>query len=69
MECEKNCRLSFCYCCVHNFSLMTVEKSSNIADRNFSSLKVESERLEKHSQRACKCWIWVMVAVVIIIFI
>lgn len=47
----------------------TVEKSSNIADRNFSSLKVESEKLEKHSQRACKCWIWVMVAVVIIIFI
>lgn len=47
----------------------TTEKSSNITDRNFSSLKVESEKLEKHSQRACKCWIWVMVAVVIIIFI
>ncbi|XP_023723178.1 vesicle transport protein USE1 [Cryptotermes secundus] len=47
----------------------TVEKSSHIADHNFSSLKVESERLEEHSQRACKCWIWVMILVVIIIFI
>ncbi|KDR10759.1 vesicle transport protein USE1 isoform X2 [Zootermopsis nevadensis] len=47
----------------------TVGKSSNMADHNFARLKVESERLEEHSRRACKCWIWVMVAAVVIIFI
>ncbi|PSN44733.1 hypothetical protein C0J52_20350 [Blattella germanica] len=46
-----------------------IEKSSKLADQNFSNLKVESERLEEHSRRACKCWIWVMIAVVLIIFI
>ncbi|KAJ4447962.1 hypothetical protein ANN_09972, partial [Periplaneta americana] len=47
----------------------SIEKSSNLTDRNFSKLKVESERLEEHSKRAYKCWMWVMIAVVVIIFI
>jgi hypothetical protein len=51
------------------YFVQAVEKSSRIMDHNFSSLKVESERLKEHSRRACKCWIWIMISVVIIIFI
>ncbi|XP_046661241.1 vesicle transport protein USE1 isoform X1 [Homalodisca vitripennis] len=47
----------------------TVDKSSNLAEKNFSQLKVESERLQEHSRRAWKCWMWVMLVVVIVIFI
>lgn len=46
-----------------------ISKSSNITERNFSKLKVESEKLAEHSKRACKCWMWVMLIIVMVLFI
>uniref|UniRef100_A0A1B6D1L4 Vesicle transport protein USE1 n=1 Tax=Clastoptera arizonana TaxID=38151 RepID=A0A1B6D1L4_9HEMI len=46
-----------------------VEKSSNLAEKNFSHLNVESEKLQEHSRRAWKCWMWFMLAAVLVIFI
>lgn len=46
-----------------------LKKSSDLTDRNLSSLKVESERLQEHSRSAWKCWLWIMLAVVMVIFI
>lgn len=51
------------------FLFQTIEKSSVLADQNFSRLKVESDRLEDHSKRACKCWIWVMMMIVMAVFV
>ncbi|XP_054278139.1 vesicle transport protein USE1 [Macrosteles quadrilineatus] len=49
--------------------IQVVEKSSHLAEKNFSQLRVESERLQEHSRRAWKCWMWIMLVVVIVIFI
>ncbi|XP_049877233.1 vesicle transport protein USE1 [Pectinophora gossypiella] len=46
-----------------------LKKSSDLTDRNLTSLKVESERLAVHSRSAWKCWLWIMLAVVMVIFI
>ncbi|CAG9564029.1 unnamed protein product [Danaus chrysippus] len=46
-----------------------LKKSSDLTDRNLSSLKVESDRLQEHSRSAWKCWLWIMLAVVMVIFI
>ncbi|XP_075981286.1 vesicle transport protein Use1 [Anticarsia gemmatalis] len=46
-----------------------LKKSSDLTDKNLSSLKVESERLQEHSRSAWKCWLWIMLAVVMVIFI
>lgn len=43
--------------------------SSNLTEKNFSKLKVESEKLAEHSKRACKCWMWVMLIIVMVLFI
>ncbi|XP_075217681.1 vesicle transport protein Use1 isoform X2 [Lycorma delicatula] len=47
----------------------TVEKSSVLAEKNFSQLREESERLQEHSKRVWKCWLWVMLILVFAIFI
>lgn len=46
-----------------------VSKSTDLAERNFSKLSVESAKLGEHSKRAWKCWMWLMLAVVLIVFI
>ncbi|KAI5635126.1 membrane fusion protein use1 domain-containing protein [Phthorimaea operculella] len=46
-----------------------LKKSSELTDRNLTSLKVESERLQEHSRSAWKCWLWIMLAAVMVIFI
>ncbi|KAF9797842.1 hypothetical protein SFRURICE_001445 [Spodoptera frugiperda] len=46
-----------------------LKKSSELTDRNISSLKVESDRLQEHSKSAWKCWLWIMLAIVMAIFI
>ncbi|XP_072942514.1 vesicle transport protein USE1 [Epargyreus clarus] len=46
-----------------------LKKASDLTDRNMSSLKVESERLQEHSKGAWKCWLWFMLAVVMALFI
>ncbi|GLV43444.1 Unconventional SNARE in the ER 1 [Carabus blaptoides fortunei] len=43
-------------------------KSAHLTDKNFSKLKVESEKLAEHSRRACKCWMWIMLIIVMIWF-
>ncbi|KAF4522012.1 hypothetical protein B566_EDAN010861 [Ephemera danica] len=47
----------------------SIEKSQNLADKNADQLKLESERLQEHSRRACKCWLWVMIIIVLTVFI
>jgi unconventional SNARE in the endoplasmic reticulum protein 1 len=49
--------------------LQTTEKSQNLSEQNAARLKLESEKLQEHSKRACKCWLWVMIIVVISVFI
>lgn len=44
-------------------------KSAHLTDKNFSKLKVESEKLAEHSRRACKCWMWIMLIIVMVLFI
>ncbi|KAJ2948506.1 hypothetical protein O0L34_g7755 [Tuta absoluta] len=46
-----------------------LKKSSELTDKNLTSLKVESERLQEHSRSAWKCWLWIMLAAVMVIFI
>ncbi|KAJ8717236.1 hypothetical protein PYW08_005635 [Mythimna loreyi] len=46
-----------------------LKKSSDLTDRNLSSLKQESDRLQEHSRSAWKCWLWIMLAIVMVIFI
>ncbi|KAK3098122.1 hypothetical protein FSP39_016345 [Pinctada imbricata] len=43
-------------------------ESSKVMDSNYSGLKKESERLEKHTQ-TCSWWIWVMLALVTFTFL
>ncbi|KAL0279313.1 UNVERIFIED_CONTAM: hypothetical protein PYX00_000902 [Menopon gallinae] len=49
--------------------IQTIQKSTSIAEKNFSKLKLESARLEEHNKRACKCWLWTLMLIVIVIFI
>lgn len=46
-----------------------VGKSSQLTENNYAKLKVESEKLQEHSKRACKCWMWIMLVVVLVVFI
>lgn len=46
-----------------------VSTSSNLSDRNLSSLTREAEKLSDHSKRAWKCWMWIMIGLVMMIFI
>ncbi|CAG9795749.1 unnamed protein product [Diatraea saccharalis] len=46
-----------------------LKKSSDLTDRNLTTLKKESERLQEHSKSAWKCWLWLMLAIVMAIFI
>lgn len=46
-----------------------VSTSSNLSDRNLSSLSHEAEKLKDHSKRAWKCWMWIMIGMVMMIFI
>ncbi|KAL4714966.1 hypothetical protein ACJJTC_003117 [Scirpophaga incertulas] len=45
-----------------------LKKSSDLTDRNITSLKKESDRLQEHSRSAWKCWLWIMLAIVMVIF-
>ncbi|XP_022198102.1 vesicle transport protein USE1 [Nilaparvata lugens] len=47
----------------------SVEKSSELAENNFSNLRKESERLQEHSRSSFKCWLWIMLIAVLVIFI
>jgi len=47
----------------------TIEKSTKLTDQNYSKLKVESENLEQHTQKACNWWIWLMLVTVCLTFI
>jgi unconventional SNARE in the endoplasmic reticulum protein 1 len=40
-----------------------------LSEQNAARLKLESEKLQEHSKRACKCWLWLMIIVVISVFI
>ncbi|GAB6018732.1 SNAP receptor use1 [Chamberlinius hualienensis] len=46
-----------------------IDKSSRLAEQNFDRLKVESTRLEKHTNRSCSWWIWIMLAMVCALFL
>lgn len=45
-----------------------LEESVKITDTNFSKLKKESDRLEKHTQ-TCSWWIWIMLVIVTVTFL
>ncbi|XP_059479707.1 vesicle transport protein USE1 [Neocloeon triangulifer] len=49
--------------------IKVTEQSQNLSELNAARLKVESEKLQEHSKRACKCWLWLMIIVVISVFI
>lgn len=44
-------------------------RSTQLTEKNYEKLKVESEKLEEHSKRAWKCWLWVMLIIVMVVFI
>lgn len=46
-----------------------VQASSKLTEKNFGSLKKESDKLQDHSKRAWKCWMWLMIGLVMAIFI
>lgn len=46
-----------------------VQASSKMTEKNFGSLKKESDKLQEHSKRAWKCWMWLMIGIVMAIFI
>lgn len=46
-----------------------VQASSLMTEKNFDSLKKESDKLQEHSKKAWKCWMWLMIGVVMAIFI
>lgn len=46
-----------------------VQASSLMTEKNFGSLKKESDKLQEHSKKAWKCWMWLMIGVVMAIFI
>ena len=50
-------------------SLQRLEESTQLADRNYAKLKVESDRLEVHARKACNWWIWIMLIVVCATFL
>jgi len=49
-------------------SFQKLEESVKITDTNFSKLKTESDRLEKHTQ-TCSWWIWIMLVIVTFTFL
>lgn len=46
-----------------------VGRSAQLSENNLSKLKVESDKLQEHSKRACKCWMWIMLVIVLVVFI
>lgn len=46
-----------------------VNRSTDIAQRNFNKLSVESTKLGEHSKKAWRCWMWLMLAIVLVVFI
>ncbi|CAH1797264.1 unnamed protein product [Owenia fusiformis] len=42
--------------------------STKLADKNYSKLKVESERLEVHTKKGCNWWMWAMILIVCMTF-
>ena len=48
--------------------MQTLGESLRATDINYEKLKVESERLERHT-KAPNWWIWLMLAIVCMIFI
>ena len=44
-------------------------KSAQMSDNNIHSLSKESETLQDHSRKACKCWMWLMIGLVMVMFI
>ncbi|XP_065335862.1 vesicle transport protein USE1 [Cloeon dipterum] len=49
--------------------IKAAEQSQSLSDQNTARLKTESDKLQEHSKRACKCWLWLMIIVVISVFI
>ena len=47
----------------------TLEKASNLADRNKNSLKSNNDRLSDFVKRSCQYWLWIIAALVSITFI
>lgn len=47
----------------------TVGQSMQLTERNFSKLKEESETLQEHSRRSCKCWMWIILLTVMAVFV
>lgn len=47
----------------------TLQKASHLTDQNYSRLKVETDRLEKHSKRCCNWWVWLVLGSVCITFL
>ncbi|CAG7823446.1 unnamed protein product, partial [Allacma fusca] len=41
-----------------------LEKSNKQIDANQDKLKIESEKLDTFTKRACKCWVWFMLVLV-----
>ncbi|XP_072038447.1 vesicle transport protein USE1-like [Amphiura filiformis] len=46
-----------------------LEDTLKLADTNYDKLKVESERLEAHTKRACNWWLWGALAAVCMTFL
>lgn len=46
-----------------------VNNSTQLSDKNYMSLSKESEKLEEHSRKACKCWVGIMIGLVMAIFV
>lgn len=51
------------------FSFQRLEESTQLADKNYAKLKVESDRLEVHARKACNWWIWIMLVIVCATFL
>ena len=49
--------------------MQKLETSAKLAERSHGALKVESERLETHVNKACSWWVWIMLVVVVVTFI
>ena len=47
----------------------SLEKTSDLADRNTDRLAVETERLSEHTKAGCRCWIWFLLFVVTLTFV
>ncbi|XP_067133069.1 vesicle transport protein USE1 isoform X1 [Centruroides vittatus] len=47
----------------------TLQRASQLTDQNYSRLKVETDRLEKHSKRCCNWWVLLVLGIVCITFL